>query len=271
MKHIQHYVITRFSLNFKNFSPVFKNQNSEVFGEERLNKRIEVFKKTALQSIIGQSNKNFYWVIMIDSDLPKKFKDIMQSIINDYDNIFLYEHDKLRSLSGNYFLGVMKDYIPNEFYDEAEYIITTKLDDDDYFHPNTINVIQSQIDQNIDMKFIAFKNGLLLQDETYYKFDYPINTGGIGIGLSLICKKMFSGKLNIYAPIHTKITEYIDKYIDYAKTEFKILETTEPFWIYVRHQNQSSIFSKSAILRSQKLISYNYDDVKKIFKLWGKN
>lgn len=110
----KHFVITRFNNN------IYKRPDSQRW----MDKRMFIFKKYLLPSIMSQTSKNFSWVMTFDKKTP--------------DNILRYFEE----------LGVIiiftraKEWIPPK---EAEWIVTSRIDNDDAYFPTFIEEIQREL------------------------------------------------------------------------------------------------------------------------------
>jgi hypothetical protein len=230
-----HYLITRFSVSFG----TMKTQN--VFNPNRLNARFDLFQRICFPSIVNQINTNFTWLILIDKQLPDNYKDLLYSILstNNKINIKVIEWDVKNSLGNLDWLNSNTDNI-----------ITTRLDDDDAMHPNTIDVIQQYYNsprQNI-IDFITFPYGVKMNPYNKiltHKFD-PF----MSCGLTMITNiKYFP--LSIYAFNHRKIVK--NNKIDYShimrnvsnrnligKIGYIFLQPKILMWIYCIHSQNDS-------------------------------
>jgi hypothetical protein len=230
-----HYLITRFSVSFG----TMKTQN--VFNPNRLNARFDLFQRICFPSIVNQINTNFTWLILIDKKLPDTYKDLLYSILstNNKINIKVIEWNVKNSLGNLDWLNSNTDNI-----------ITTRLDDDDAMHPNTIDVIQQYYNsprQNI-IDFITFPYGVKMNPSN--KILTSLFQPFIAIGLTMITNiKYFP--LSIYAFNHRKIVK--NNKIDYShimrnvsnrnligKIGYIFLQPKILMWIYCIHlQNDS--------------------------------
>jgi hypothetical protein len=230
-----HYLITRFSVSFG----TMKTQN--VFNPNRLNARFDLFQRICFPSIVNQINKNFTWLILIDKQLPDIYKDLLYSILstNNKINIKVIEWNVKNSLGNLDWLNSNTDNV-----------ITTRLDDDDAMHPNTIDVIQQYYNsprQNI-IDFITFPYGVKMNPSN--KILTSLFQPFIAIGLTMITNiKYFP--LSIYAFNHRKIVK--NNKIDYShimrnvsnrnligKIGYIFLQPKILMWIYCIHlQNDS--------------------------------
>lgn len=226
---IKHFVIVRSGV----CSP------GKSFEEVYLSARADLFEEYTVKSIAAQTNREFY-LIVVTSGLPNLVLDRIRGILKNVNNSAIVKTKS--TISNNNFLYCKENYltqIPDGIFDHSDYVITTRLDDDDMLHPDAIDLIQTHVTDEVDYKFVTFKNGLILQRGIYYKYDYPLSTGGISIGLSLI--KNSDAGFNIYGPIHSRVSEYAEKYVVEPETwDLEIVETEDPMWIYNSHRNMDS-------------------------------
>lgn len=229
IKKIKHFVIVRSGI----CGP------GKSFEDDYFSARADLFEEYTIKSILAQTNRDFF-LIVVTSGLPDIILDRLRCILKNVENSAIVKTKT--TISNNRFLYCKENYltqIPDGVFDESDFVITTRIDDDDMIHPDVVEVIQSHVSDEVDYKFITFKNGLILQRGEYYKYDYPLSTGGIGIGLSLI-KKNDAG-FNIYGPIHSIISDYAEKYVVEPETwALETVETENPMWIYNSHGNMTS-------------------------------
>lgn len=213
--------------------------SGKSFEDEYFSIRANLFEMYTIKSILAQTNREFF-LIVVTSGLPEFSLHRLRCMLKNVENSAIVKTKT--TLSNNRFLYCKENYltqIPDGIFEESEFVITTRIDDDDMMHPDAVDVIQSYVTDEYDYKFIAFKNGLILQHGVFYKYDYPLLTGGMSIGLSLI-KKSDDG-FNIYGPVHSMISDYAEKYVVKPETwDLEIVETEDPMWIYNSHENMAS-------------------------------
>lgn len=234
-EYFTHYLITRFSVNFSGM----KTKN--VFSEKRLRVRFNLFQKICFPSVINQTNTNFIWIIIIDKNLPNRYKDLLYSILstNNRIRIEVVEWNKNFSLKDINWLNC-----------KTRDIITTRLDDDDAIHPTMIDIIQQYYNQpngrNGLVSFVSFPYGIRL--EPTHKLVSVYNWPFLAIGLTMITNaKIFP--FTIYAFNHRKIMRgnNIDIPHIIRTTGVKInnigyilLQPKVAMWLYCVHENNDS-------------------------------
>ncbi len=89
-----------------------------------LSRRFDVFEATCLPSILGQTSKNFSWVLLVDELLPTAFRSRLENLVSGHANAFL--HCYSRGLR----LHTLNWLVPY-FGESKDHIVSTMLDDDD--------------------------------------------------------------------------------------------------------------------------------------------
>lgn len=125
MEGFKHYITTRFNLGL--YSP---GSEIKVSTDEWMWHRIGLFKKFALPSIMGQTCQNFTWLVLLDRRTPDDFKQKLENI--GYENIkFIYSNPP------------NKPWLDN--IEQGQYeLITTRVDNDDALHRDTIKTVQNR-------------------------------------------------------------------------------------------------------------------------------
>jgi len=131
----QHFILTEFSYR----SEVYSNlTNNDPLKPKFLEHRFKLFEISCLPSILSQTEQNFTWILIIDKELPKKFRHKLEKLISVRPNSYLQEFSSLKDLSQLLWL--------EKYIDEAsKYIITTKLDDDDAIYPSHTKYIKNHL------------------------------------------------------------------------------------------------------------------------------
>lgn len=145
MKKFKHYILTRYNLGIYSKD----NPYAATVGdpEKWMKHRAQLF-KACYDSVMNQTCKDFEWIIAIDGATPfrwyRKLMSHERVII-----VYTQPHQTLRY-----------------FDHEAEWLITTRLDNDDILHPDFVAKIQAQFDETtklIDVHYEAVKDGVHYQ------------------------------------------------------------------------------------------------------------
>lgn len=183
---MKYFIFTRFNLMMsgENFQSIYnhpKINDPEAWMEHR----IILFEKYTLPSVLAQTDKDFTWLLAFDKQTP-------ENILTRYDYIdnihIIYEYPKF--------------WIQNKIYDE--WLITSRLDNDDYIYPTYIEEIKKAFrrkEEVIDVEYIQFD----YFTGKYYTSDrYPPN----GPFLSLVEYVEMDGLANTcFFCSHTKMPD----------------------------------------------------------------
>ena len=133
---MKHFLVTRFNLK----NPNWKNlKNGDlVLTEKWLDHRFKLFETYCLPSVKNQKNKNFNWCLFFDNQTPEKYKNKIESLIQEHSNFHIIYIDGFLELEKSLKQFIKKSITPND-----EYIITTRLDNDDIIHEGFIYKIQT--------------------------------------------------------------------------------------------------------------------------------
>lgn len=150
----KHYLITRFNLNNPDWSTT---KNKELLlTDEWMSHRLELFKNYCLPSVIGQQNKNFKWLIFFDSSTDDRFKEQIDKLLANKSFIYHFYIDGMPKFIPSILEFITKDAIG------IDYIISSRLDNDDCIHRDFINEIQNQFNEQ-DFMAIDVVKGYSLQ------------------------------------------------------------------------------------------------------------
>ncbi len=155
----QHYLITRFNLRNPNWD-VTKN-NETLLNEDWMSSRIKLFENYCLPSVIAQTNKNFTWLLYFDTSTSGFYKDVIKKLTENHSNILVF------------FINGMDQFYPEikSFIDvnskQSDYLITSRIDNDDCIHKDFINEVQKKFDKQ-SFQAIDIIQGYSLQVEPEY-------------------------------------------------------------------------------------------------------
>lgn len=207
-----HFIVTRFSYRFKKTDPV-----GNLFKDDRMARRFDLFEAFCFPSIIKQSNPNFYWIIVTDLLLPAKYLNKLNYLIAKFYNsddyrthgprqIFVHQWNYKYTMSDP--LWIHNQVLPIK----TKYLITTRFDDDDSL---CNKFTQSVADELKSRPVRGFR--LISYQQGYYWYPHPHMEYGlykpstrpyIAIGLSLIVD-YDKYPLTIYFGNHTRLTHYL--------------------------------------------------------------
>lgn len=189
MQLFQHYILTRFNL------PVFRGElrdgaKIKNLDEEYLRNRFDIFQRYTYPSIKNQTCQNFKWLILMDADTPEEFKQILSDLHAEYSNLIpcyfslkeyidkvsqeyidkyndyayktglkSYENIEYSELVQRVLSPIfIKDEI-SKFSVQSKFIVTTRIDNDDMFHPGMIETVQNRISNDQECCVYNFSYG----------------------------------------------------------------------------------------------------------------
>ena len=240
----KHIVITRFNLVVKNKNDVISNvwtrdkNNHLIQTEKWLQTRFSLFELFCLPSILNQSNLNFVWMVYFDSNTPEKYKEIVRNWEVTY----------------KVFLAVYKDSYDdfmNELSADIEkiseghnFIITTRLDNDDSLHKDAIDIIQKN--------FVPIHNtpiNLLV--------GHCISVKRNIIEVATLFKSEDGPFVSIIENKDNIATVYAIRHTDYVDNPAIIQVSDEPLWLQVIHENNMLNFTRGRVHRVKNYVD-NY-------------
>lgn len=131
-----HFLITRF--NLKNPDWKLTKNNETVLDDRWMDDRLQLFEKFCLPSVTNQTNQNFEWLLFFDTSTNENYRLKINALLKNHENIIpLYINGMTE------FYNAVLDYI-NKNAAEKEYLITSRIDNDDCIHKDYINEIQNQ-------------------------------------------------------------------------------------------------------------------------------
>jgi hypothetical protein len=148
----EHYLITRFNLRNPKWT-VTKN-NELLLTKEWMDERFELFANFCLPSVVAQTQKNFKWLIYFDSGTAEEHRQQISSLINSHPFIEIFYIDGMPNL-----IPSIKSYLSE--YSKSEYLITSRIDNDDCISINFIDQVQQQFEKQ-DYFAIDFTSGYTL-------------------------------------------------------------------------------------------------------------
>ena len=233
--NFSHFIITQF--NLRNF-PLSHN-NEYTRWVEWTRSRIDIFRTFCLPSVLNQSCNSFAWLLFFDEATPEEFSDFLDE---------MRSHDCISICYSNGLEGFDSTY-PGEILKRTErgkdWVITTRLDNDDCLHKNAVEIIQENFVEK-HKYLISLASGYILntEDLTLSHYFYPMSPF---ISLVESVSTEISG---VFERGHTKwdaLRLFITKelwyeYFERAKRKSRFI-LKKPYWIQLVHgKNVSNSF-----------------------------
>lgn len=135
--NFKHYILTRFNLG------VYSENNpyADTVGNPSvwMKHRTELFERYCLPSVLGQTNMNFTWIMAFDENTPYEYTrryDYIENVKIVYEQPHIWLRREHR---------------------QAEWLITSRFDNDDIYSPEFVNMIQSAFDEKTEILDIDYR------------------------------------------------------------------------------------------------------------------
>lgn len=130
-----HFITTRFNVRTENWH---QTRTGELpLSEEWHEHRFKIFQEYTLPSFKNQKNKNFIWLVFFDAETSPKYRQIIESIKQDFSNfhpVFVKDGAEINTSISSTF---------SKYYSSrTEFVISTDIDNDDILHEEFVAVIQ---------------------------------------------------------------------------------------------------------------------------------
>jgi hypothetical protein len=161
MSNYQHFLLTRFNVRVN-----YDFQRTGI-NLEWLAHRFDLFEKYCYPSVRSQTNLDFKWLVYFDSETPQPFQQKIQKYSEWENFIPIY-------LDTEFTDEINRQVVSGYLNESADYLITTRLDNDDAICREFIQLVQDCFNKQ-EMEFLSFINGYILNNFKLYAFQYPNN------------------------------------------------------------------------------------------------
>lgn len=154
---IAHYLITRFNIHEESW--LTKDLSGKIVcNDEWMEHRFKLFEKYCLPSILDQTSTSFDWVLLFHHKTNEKWKQYAEELVA--------KHPRFRILYvGRRWLVELQCFLVDDC--TTDYLITTRLDNDDVLAPDYIKHVQARAVKNI-FTFIDHPIGYRLKKGKLY-------------------------------------------------------------------------------------------------------
>jgi len=153
-----HYIITRFNLKKEGWDT--SKHNIPVLTETWLTNRFVLFERFCFSSVKAQENQNFKWLVYFDVSTPEIFKKRIEELAEEFPNFQPCYADGMEQ-----FVPSIQEELKKS---TAQYVITSRLDNDDCLAKTYVNEVQQRFVQK-DHWALDFIDGYTLQVSPDYK------------------------------------------------------------------------------------------------------
>lgn len=165
-----HFLLTRFNLKKTDWK---KDKNSQqVLDEKWLKNRIELFSNYCLPSVLGQTVRNFKWLIFFQEDPEPEIGELVKKLeVHDFiEPVFVNGFEE--------FHANLPSYITKRLATDPKWVLTTRLDNDDALHKDFMKWVQEAETFKDRDTVMHFPKGLFLELGSQTKLGaaiYPLN------------------------------------------------------------------------------------------------
>lgn len=197
-----HFILTRF--NVKNF------YHCEEPTDEWLKGRLDLFRTYCLPSFERQTNKNFRWLVFVDSESPEWFlSEIFGLSAGSFEVV---------PVAGAFNKSFVAAAVATRL--TSPFLITTRVDNDDAIATDFVEAVQACFDFQ-DFEFINLVNGIQFSSNRAYLRPYTKNPF-----LSLVEHVESRAPSTVYVEHHYRVQE---------KGPIRNVRTSHPMWLQVIH------------------------------------
>jgi hypothetical protein len=137
-KDILHILITRFNLRMEGGIWDRDQAGRLVLTEEWMAERWSLFTAYCLPSVLGQSCRDFEWLLYFDDGTSDIYRERLEAICEEHGNIQTFFVPSYRAF------GRHLDSWLAEHPDKPDHLISSRLDNDDILHPEAMGRIQEE-------------------------------------------------------------------------------------------------------------------------------
>ena len=241
MESFQHFIITRFNLTNETWN--YDKNNVKVLDETWLNKRYKLFENYCFPSLLNQKEKEFIWLVYFDINTPENYKKENEKYARIFPNFTPVYKNNFKHFTSDLCSDIRKLIA-----EDTEYIITSRIDNDDAFHCDAIKIIQQQF--NFQEKAIVdLTKGFCLQVKPSFKLSK--SSLKLGPFVSLI-ERIDDGCFEtIISRAHT----------DWNSIENIIEIKKQPLWIQIIHENNLlNVLNGNIVRKNINLEDFNFKD-----------
>jgi hypothetical protein len=219
-----HFVITRFNLKLENHFHTDKKGNATQT-EAWLNNRFALFERFCFPSLQSQSCTNFKWLVLFDKETPVFYSKQIENYQLKFQNFFpLF----LETGEPEYIKQILNNAILSMSDQKAQYIITTRIDNDDAFHPDLIQEVQTFFIKHKETGFLNFNYGVQydINNKCAVKARYENNH--------------FLSRLEVLSTLIDTVIIHNHTSVDKIDKVFSVDNKNNPLWVEIIHDSNIS-------------------------------
>lgn len=219
--YFNHYIVTRFNC----YSPkeLIKDNSEDMVSHEWMLHRFKLFSTFTVPSVRNQRGK-FTWILRFHPNTDEMWLSLCMDICKGI-SIIIDKSEEWKKLIGN----------------EVEYVITSRLDNDDILGPNYIEMIQEAFRGRREM--VLWENGLNISKQGEY-----------------IINQLSNPFLSLIEPRNGMVGCFNKKHLDMIKHEsYVVLDGME--WCQVVHSMNVSNKIRKHYIKTQDTWAKHYQEI----------
>ena len=199
----KHFILTKFNLH------IYHTKGEANLGGEWLDHRFEIFNRFCYPSVMNQACTDFEWLVLFDEKTDAKYK----TVIKQYRG---FTPAFVRGIQG------IKGIIEGHLKEPVDYLITSRLDNDDALARSYVECVQQQFTEQ-EFEFINLDDGCQYHSEHIHAYKHNRNPF-----ISLIEK--YDGFKTVWCCTHGEIHQV---------GSVKRINTPRPQWMVVIHEKNA--------------------------------
>jgi len=240
----KHFILTRFNLiNEQQYDVSYDYVNSD----EYLLERFRLFELFCFPSVSGQTNKNFTWLVLFNDKLPGKWKNKCEDYKKKCPN---FEPRYLSAVETREWKNMLNKLILDEI-DDCDFVLTTRLDNDDAIYLSFVDSIQKYFLENQEEAIINYADGL----QYIPKYNILKNTTFPKSHFNTLIEKNTSNLQTVLSFAHSELSNSFNSVFLKEKT---------PMWLEVIHSTNvvnTTFFQINNLLNDLFFIGFKYKNL----------
>lgn len=174
----KHFIITLFNLKIWKVDKTKKPTQTEDWLEQRF----ALFEKYCLPSVKCQTVKNFTWLCLFDSETPEKYRRRIEAISKEFPILqpcYVTAEEASHYMDDNEQLRCrfIRENVAKRMDNDAEWVITTNLDNDDAIRKDMVEKLQEVFLQSPRERLVSLNIGYqyFVEKNAVVRMYYPHN------------------------------------------------------------------------------------------------
>lgn len=249
MKPFAHVIITRFNIHASWAASIDSQAAAKRLDATYLNDRFAIFEQFCLRSMQAQTEQDFVWVVLFDSDTPDQFKARIRTYQASYANFH-----PLFVAAGTPIVPSLVDYLKAHVSGKPQFLMTTRVDNDDALSNAFVATVQRRFARQ-ENGFVFLIHGYMLRDGRLFSRTYrdnPFATRILKVDWDSLAD--FEGNPTVYVGQHGELAVL-------GSAEY--VNNPQPAWLQVLHNsNVGNYLPKHCIRRPVSTLTQGFPHLK---------